>query len=185
MKKVIVFIFSIFLVACTTVQEETRVSSDLKVSQFNSLSYNFMGRPTFVSLESMSDGEKVLAISMDDYGSSSSLLRFSAKHVDDYRKIIDKYYQWEKLALERGDVFTKHLGEATTWGNIISGSLSFDFHSGNAANHYLLIKFCSLGKCLDDNAFYFDMKNTHILESLLKRLKNGEIEQTNLDAVYQ
>ena len=173
------------LSGCTTVQESTRLTTELEAKEYNSLYAQYLNRPTFTSIEKMSDGSTVLVISRDDYGLSTSPLRFSKKNVSKYTSLIDKYFEWNKLASSRGDAITKDIGKADTWGNSISGSLKFTFHSGNSANHYLSISFCAAGTCLDEQALYFDPKNTLELKKLLVQLKTNEDRVEDLDQIYR
>lgn len=144
-----------------------------------------MDRPTFSPLEQMSNGEVVLAISMDNYGYLTSVLRFSKNNVSEYQSLITKYLDWGKLAKSRDDAFTKEIGVATTWGNGLSVNLKFTFYSGNASTHFLSVSSCGVGTCLDDQSLYFDSKNAHVLEVLLGNLQSGLIQQKNIDSVYQ
>src|SRR6218665_1476884 len=105
----------ISICACTSVQQSTRLSTNLYAKEYNSVASKYMDRPTFSSVEQMSDGETVLAISIDTYGTAQNTLRLSKKHVNEYINLINKYFEWEKLAKSRKDAFTKEIGKASTW----------------------------------------------------------------------
>lgn len=178
-------ILTLVLVGCTTVEQSTRLSYGLDAKEYNSVYAKYMDRPTFTSIEKMSDGSTVLAISRDNYGNTYSPLRFSKDHVSKYTALIDKYTEWNKLATSRGDAITKEIGEAETWGNSMPGKLKFTFHSGNAQVHYLSVSFCAAGTCLDDQALYFDFKNTQKLKDILIQLGSGAVKAGNIDNVYK
>ena len=100
----------------------------------------YMERPTFVSLEDMSDGRSLMMIRMETYAvpstySSLSLspqaadalrnsqLRFLKEQVPGYVAAIDKFLEWAALASERKDAFTKEIGRVPTWANMATGHL--------------------------------------------------------------
>ena len=175
----------LLLVGCTTVEQSTRLSTSLEAREYNSVYAKYMDRPTSTSIEKMSDGNSVLAISRDNYGAISSPLRFSKEYVSQYTALIDKYSEWSQLATSRGDAITKKIGKAETWGNSMAGTLKFTFHSGNSAVHYLSISFCAAGTCLDDQALYFDARNTRELKSLLLQLGSGAVKTESVNDIYK
>ncbi|WP_270806325.1 hypothetical protein [Aeromonas sp. QDB62] len=183
------FLTSILLVVilsgCTSVQHSTRISTRLVTNEYNSVYSKYMERPTFVSIEKMSDDNIVLAVFRDNYGSTFSPIRFSKENVPNYIELIDKYFEWEKLARSRGDLITKEIGEANSWGNTASGSLRFKFHSGNSAEHYLSISFCAVGTCLDEQALYLDVNNAKELKNLLLQLDEKTQKAENINDVYK
>lgn len=178
-------LLALVLTGCTTVEQSTRLSTNLESREYNSVYSKYMVRPTFTSIEKMSDGNTVLAISRDNYGTTSSPLRFSKELVSEYTALIDKYFEWNQLAISRGDTITKEIGKAETWGNSMSGTLKFTFHSGNSAVHYLSIAFCAAGTCLDGQALYFDLKNSQDLKNLLVQLGSGTIKIEDTNAIYK
>ncbi len=56
------------LSGCASVQDTTRLSSNLQAAEFNSVASRYLERPTFVNLETFSTNEKVLAVQMTTYG---------------------------------------------------------------------------------------------------------------------
>ncbi len=184
MRSLTLAILLISIFGCTSVQQSTRLSTNLHAKEYNSIASKYMDRPTSSTVEKMSDGATVLAISIDNYGTTQSSLRFSKKHVTEYLNLINKYLEWEQLAKSREDAFTKEIGRADTWGNGIAGTLSFTFHSGNSSIHFLSVAFCATGTCLDETALYFDTKNAIELKALLKKFESGSIKQKDIDSVY-
>lgn len=100
--------------------------------------------------------------------------------VDQYVAFLDQYDRWRETAIERGDAITRELGRAPGW----HGDLKFEFHSGNAENHFLLISFCSVGTCLDNEALAFDAVSVDRLRTTLRRWQAGELEALDIGAIY-
>jgi hypothetical protein len=184
MKKMIVSFLLLLLFGCTSVQQSTRISSSIHAMQFNHVASKYMERPTFVSIEQMSDGESVLAVDMINYGPQQSSNRFSKKHVDTYISLIDKYLKWADLAKKNSDQLTKEIGDAPTWANMSTGTLKFTFYSGNQFNHYLEISFCAVGTCLEDQSLYFDEDNAKKLKQLLSNFSSGKIDNIDTSKLY-
>lgn len=134
----------------------------------------------------MSDAPSVIVIEMDQVGRAfepggvRNQFRMVPEGIDDYLALIDRYDEWRELATERGDSITREIGRAPAW----HGELKFEFHSGNAQNHYLLISICAVGTCLDDDSLAFDADNVGRLRGILTQWQSGEISTLDVDAVY-
>lgn len=176
------------LAACTSVSESTRLSTGLEAVEFNSIASGYQPRPTFVSLEMMSDGEEVLAIQMDQYGTTQYQYGYEMHHqfrmlpsaIPEYLALLDQYDRWRETAIERGDAITREMGRAPAW----HGELKFEFHSGNAQRHYLLVSICAVGTCLDGESLGFDSVNVDRLRQVLTDWQAGELQSLNVDAIY-
>lgn len=183
-------------------QRSDRVSTSLRPREYNSIASRYMERPTFVSIEEMSDGSSVLMVQMDTYSVPStyrdlnlsaeqrnalrhSQIRFLKDHVAEYVEAIDKFSEWEELARERGDAFTREIDRVPTWANMGSGNLVFSFHSGNDRNHFLVVAFSAAGTVLEDQALYFDASNIQELKRLLIAFSNDSLQRTDIDSVYR
>ena len=202
MKLIVPIICALALVGCTTVQKSARVSTSLHAQEYNSVASRYMGKPTFVSLEDMSDGKSVMMVQMETYAvpstySSLSLspqaadalrhsqLRFLREQVSGYVAAIDKFLEWAALAAGRKDAFTKEISRVPTWANMGSGSLKFSFHSGNDQAHFLVIAFAAAGTTLDEQAQYFDVPNAKELKRLLLAFASDSVQKTDIDGVYK
>lgn len=174
-------ILALALTSCTTVKESQRVSVPLTAQEFNSISSSYMGRPTFVSLETMSDGAEVLSVEVAMYANEPSAIRFLKTQAPEYQSAIDKYLEWNKLAKSRGDAITKDIKAIPVW----NGEGDFSFHSGNTNSHYLSIAFCAAGTCLTDRALYFDERGAKELKRLLGEYQAGSLKTTNIESVYK
>jgi hypothetical protein len=186
--RILIPVLAFTLTACTSVSESTRLSTGLEAVEFNSIASGYQPRPTFVSLEMMSDGEEVLAIQMDQYGTTQYQYGYDVHHqfrmlptaIPEYLAILDQYDRWRDTAIERGDAITREMGRAPAW----HGELKFEFHSGNAQRHYLLVSICAVGTCLDDQALGFDAVNVDRLRTTLRRWQAGELESLDIGAIY-
>lgn len=154
---------------------KTEIPSAIKSSEFNSVSSTYMKRPTFVTLNTRTKGKSWLDISMDRYGGRLSTNSFTQDGCDQYLAYIEKYFEWEKLALQDGDIINKKIGKAKN----ISLGISFYFVSGNENNHYLSIGYSQ------EYSQFFDHDEVIKLKDLLIRYKNGELKPIDVDKKYQ
>lgn len=174
--------------ACTSVSNSTRISYPLSADQYNGFLSNYTPRPTFITLENMSDGEAVLAVEMTQYGninpsivSPNFQFRMLKSAIPQYIALLDKYDAWRSQALNRGDAITKTIGRAPTWGQTSGVELEFTFHSGNARSHFLVIASCAIGTCVENQALVFDTTNVIRLRSILETAKGFRGFRVRLD----
>ena len=177
---------------CTTVAQETRISTPLSASEYNDIAARYMERPTFATVQAMTDGQEVLRLEMDTYGRNVDpttgiekpyTMVFDKRFVGEYLTLIDKYLEWEKLALERSDLIEKDLGSASTWSGLGgTGRLDFSFYSASASNHVLTIEYCAVGTCI--NPFNFTHPNVVELRKLLENFSAGRVGQADVDGIY-
>lgn len=164
---------------------ETRIQSDIAVLEYNDLRDNYMERPTFVSLRQRIGAEPALQIEVDQYGVEDGQLYFTPQSAQPLIDQIDKYLEWEAIALERGDQIDRKIGEAPS----ISGfKYVTSFFSGNAKSHYFVLGQCIMG-CLtgidQKYRFYFDHENAVRLQGLLTQFRDGKVQALNEDEVYK
>lgn len=133
-----------------------------------------------------------LKIEMDEYGTGFDArygavvphtTYFDKRFVDQYLALIDKYIEWEALAVQRGDVIDREIGVAKTWGVGGDIDLRFSLTSGNAANHFLLVESCAFGTCRD-RALHFTKSNAIKLRALLEDFAAGNVTEPDL-SVYR
>lgn len=199
MKAIIVGAFAaIALTACTTVSETTRLTSNIKGAVYNSVGNQYYDRPTFVRIETMSDGASVFVVEVEDYVSDrvsytsvgptsvNPQVRFTRENVPTYVEHIDKYLEWEATAVADGDQLTKTIGKADGWKNGPTQiTVQFGFHSGNASSHFLTLATCAIGTCVEEDAIYMSKTSALALKNELIQFGSGEIKSKNLDAKYQ
>lgn len=179
--------------ACTTLSAETRISSALRASEFNEVGSEYLERPTFVSVQSFSDGNTALQVLMDEYGTGyDPLLKTTTQHVTyfdkryvaDYLPLIDKYLEWEALAIERGDQIDRPVGVAKTWGVGGDIELKFGIYSSKTSQHLLIIERCAFGTCVD-KALNLTRSNASVLRSLLVDFAANKIGHVDTQSVYK
>lgn len=178
----------VFLSGCksTSVLSDTRVSSNVSASEFNSISSRYMERPTFISTKQYADGSRSLHINTDTYGRSESYIWLKETYIDEHIAMIEKYLEWEALASRDGDMFTKVIGKPIGSDNIVTHYLRYRFHSGNESNHMLMLAFCSSMICLEDDEIAFDQVNAKRLKSLYVSFKkNAFTTKDKLKTKYQ
>lgn len=193
-KIIVSAITAIALVACTTVSSETRIPTRVSASEYNSVAARYMERPTFATIQSLSDGEEVLRLEMDTYGSNVNpttglatpyTLPFDKRFGADYLALIDKFFEWEGIARERGDLIDREIGTASTWSNMGgTGTLKFSIYSASLEGQMLVIEYCVSVGC-SDQSFTFSRTNARELGRLLADFTEGRVGQANLDGVYQ
>ena len=181
-------------VGCTSIAKETRLSTRLAASEFNSVSSTFEERPTFVSLQTYSSGVVALVIDMDEYGMGKGaqygvdmpndyVIPFDTAKIDTYLPLIDKYFEWAELALSRGDIIQREIGSAPGAGYQAAGEIRFTLNSGNASRQYLLLELCIIGVC--QNAMNFTPENARELRAVLKRVQDGSVEHLDESSIYR
>jgi hypothetical protein len=162
----LIFIFSTYSFAKTI---ETNIPSDLNASEFNHVSSTYMPRPTFVTLNTKKNGKTWLDVTMERYGTGSTTNSFTQENCDKYIEYIDKYFEWESIALRDADIIEKKIGKAKN----VNLSISFYFFSGNEKDHYLAIGYSK------EYSQYFSHAEAAKLKALLLRYKNNELKVTD------
>ena len=179
--------------ACTTLSAETRIPSALQASEFNDVASQYMDRPTFVSVQSFSDGNIALQVLVDEYGTGyDPALRttipnatyFDKRYIADYLPLIDKYLEWETLAAGRGDLIDRQVGVAKTWGVGGDIELRFGIYSSKTSQHLLIVERCAFGTCID-KALYLTRSNASALRRLLVDFSADKIGHVDTQSVYK
>lgn len=181
-------------VGCTSIAKETRLSTRLSASEFNSVSSTYEERPTFASLQTYSSGVVALVIDVDEYGMGKGaqygadmpndyVIPFDTTKIGAYLPLIDKYFEWAELARSRGDIIQREIGVAPGAGYQAAGEIKFTLNSGNASRQYLLLELCILGVC--QNAMNFTPENAQELRVILKRVQEGRVEHLDESTIYK
>lgn len=171
----------------TGTQVETRYPSTIAAREYNSIAARYMDRPTFVVVRALNDGTQVLRVDRQRYTGQVSGFAFIKGHAATYEPLIQKYLEWESMAIARGDALTKEIGRGPTRGMAgqSGGEVKFTFHSGSAKVHYLMLSFCAFGTCLEDDAFYLDRDGATELITLLRRFESGALAPKDTGSVYR
>lgn len=179
---------------CTTMKEETRISSSLKAREYNDIYSTYSKRPTWLKMWTLSDGNTVLSVQMEHYAYNPTnhyspenmqprTVNFDQRFCSQYIELIDKYLEWEALAKTRGDSITKKIGTASSWSHLGTSKLSFMLHSGNENSHFLVVGLdTGLGVT---NDLYFDRSDAIELKKLILKLQSGKMSHTSVDSIYQ
>jgi len=186
MKKIIFSLsLVILLVGCKATSDISvkpiRIQSTINASQYNEFAVNYKERPTWVSYAEYQTIPNRLYIQFTKYGGDDSAkLYFMQDRVDKYLALIDKYFEWEAKATERGDILqSKELGYV----DLISGVKNkFSFYSGSSTNHYLIIEEGLLGQY--NSAMVFDKSNVQELKILFEDFVGEKIKVID-ESIYQ
>ena len=181
------------MTACTTLSAETRIPSTLRASEFNDTASQYMERPTFVAVQSFSDGNIALQVLVDEYGTgydpalgiaTQHVTYFDKRFIADYLSLIDKYLEWEALAAQRGDLIEREIGRAKTWGVGGDIELRFGIYSPKTSQHLLIVERCAFGTCVD-KALHVTRPNATILRELLVDFAADKIGNADTDSAYK
>lgn len=172
------------LAACATVTEQRRYPTGFSGRLYNSVSSQYAARPTEARAMKLSDGLEVLRVEVDlwvrgQYGETSTGVGYVRGNGAAYDAMFAKFLEWDALAKERGDVFTKVMGRAPS-GN---GELEFSFHSGAKGSNYLSVAFCFTGACVAHT--YYDPAAVRGLRDLVAKFEAGQMPATEPQGVYK
>lgn len=147
------------------VKTSQSVSSKLVAEEYNDIGSQYLDRPTFVSVEIMDDGSKVLCVTMKAYGPNAHEVRFFERDCGKYLVAIDKFLEWEAKAAQNKDIFEKVIAVIPEPNGF---NLGFVFTSGNEEHHYLNVCWTmgSLMGKISAPALTFDRENAQILRKL-------------------
>lgn len=179
MKRILLIVLSLALSACTTMKQE-RVNVDFKAAEYNNLSNSYTNMLTYAIDY---PEENVIGIHNEFYGGNSA----QSKNILFYRnstgesiKLIDKFLEWNNLAIERNEKPSKVIGIANQKdGPFYVHDLEFSIHEGSI----LVIK------SLDGNNFYPMTQQYHVsqakkLKLFLESYQSGSLKKIDYDA-YQ
>lgn len=157
--------------AAGMVETSQRVSSGLRGLQFNSVASDYMTMPTSVNIEKMRDGQKVLSVTVDSYGSIPHNVMFYERDITQCVAAIDKFLEWEKIAVTKQDLLEKEIAAVPAPSGM---TIYFVFTSGNERSHYLGIGHTMTGMLgkISAVSFYLDRVGAAKLRDHLLDLPN-------------
>jgi hypothetical protein len=177
-------VLAVALAGCATVTEERRYPTGFSGRLYNSVSSQYSARPTEARVLKLSDGGEALSVDVTlwapgQYGQTSVGVSYLRGNGTAYAAMFAKFLEWDALATERGDVFTKVMGRAPT-GN---GELEFTFHSGAKGSNYLSVGFCVVGPCISHT--YYDPVAVRGLRDLVAKFEAGQMPAAQPQGVYK
>jgi hypothetical protein len=180
----LLFTLSLILSGCVTYPDSagTLVSADISALRYNPVLMTYEPQPVFVSRS----GE---TLSFRYKGSTPQDLFLSIKKggTAPYIAAIDKYLDWELLARERGDLFTKKISSI----DYASGaSILARFQSLAKDKH--VVSFGIRSKLLGDDTsptgtseLRFDRESALRFKALLAAFEGGSLSDQKSDSVYR
>ena len=153
-----------------------RIDSDFQVLEFNSISSEYLPRPTFLELVIKNKGKQNLLIKTDfihkgEYAYLNKGLDFiplKLKYVEDYIAAVEKYLKWQAVASKDRDIFTKEISKVK--------SVKFSFASGNSKDHYFIFENCVVA-CTTER-YVLDYIGAQKFLKLLNKWKSGQLSTT-------
>jgi hypothetical protein len=169
--------------------DATRIHTNVKFFEFNSVASEYMARPTFANIKDYGLKDKILVFEADGYGGRMMEFSVSKEFVDENIEVINKYLKWEETAKSRGDLIDKEIATVRGWDMGPAYSRNhYLFHSGNKDSHYLEVTkgFKSIFGGFDKRAglipVTLDAVNARIIIKELIRYRDGNISTPELDA---
>lgn len=168
--------------------EPQRIQTNFVAHAYNSAANEYLPAATFLEIYPHKKGNDTLVIEVDDkYWNKtfnqyrSRFIRLEKRYSTEYIAAIDKYAQWADIATRDGDMITKEIGRVKAR----VGKHRFQMHSGNAANHYLVVELCPMF-CDGDDLITLDYENAMALRETLVAFGAGELAvNANIDGKYQ
>lgn len=162
-------------------KDKTRLDSNFKAMEFNSVASEYMDRPTFLELITYKKKPSQLWIHTDFIKKSDTaramggyeFVSLSVSAADEYIAAIDKYISWHEIASADGDIINKEI--ARPMGRKKSLKVKFGFYSANAKSHFLTLQHCAVGTCLEPK-ITFDIVNAKLLKETILTWKSGNLE---------
>lgn len=204
MKRIILILISLSICGCVSMvvpkYTETRFSTDIKLSTFNSVLSQFVTRPTFAKFTDFENPEltDAIYIQADGFGGSyNSMIGYTKNTLSlEINKLtanymvnaIDKYLKWEVKAAEKRDLLSKLIliTPAVERSNM-KYQWEISFYSGNETNHYMLFKMCMLSSVIGKTCgidIYIDKVNVLKLKSLINNYMNNKLDLSNRSESY-
>jgi len=187
-------------------QEETRFTSKVKLSEFNTLSGKYIDKFTTAYFSSYTTKDKT-GNKWDDqiryradaykafyyYGSTKIPLFLQVivrkSTIQSFNEIIDKYLTWNEKSLQNGDMFTKKIGIVDNYLNTASDMhywLDITFHSGNEKSNFMIINSCFdvMGSESCSHAATLNIASVKLLKSDIEKLKNDKFKHLDVKNSY-
>lgn len=196
---------SLFIVGCKVTPEipeytQTRFDIPIKLLEFNSVAGHYVDKTAFVSLTTYAKNEypETLTIEADGYGvnynkyagvtNNTIFVRFNKENTQVTIDAVNKYLDWQEQALKAGDMFTKEINATPKKESFgLETYDKYEFHSGNARNHFLIFSICSKSSLIGEQCTQraaLDRENAEKLKNIAQRYQEGELVKEDVASKY-
>lgn len=185
MKKILFILVCMLMQGCASnILNETRIISDVRSAQFNDIHSQYFARPTFATVFNYKNHGDVLTYEVDQYGKAQGEYSIPLYNIDEHRKILLKFLEWDNLSKKRNEMFTKEIGKIEGVWRASKWKYIFEFYS--ASENKNLLSVCPksdsfLFHCLgtDLKPLYFDVNNVKKILVDMEKVKSGKFKRTN------
>lgn len=179
MKRIIYFIlFSLFLSGCAQNTEKLQLKTSVQGRDYNSVGKLYLPVLTTSEIARDPSGKQAdqLWYLFDLYGNNKFALIITKNTASKNIDAIDKYLEWESIALKDSDIITKEISIVSPDAPLIQVNYKYGITSGDEKNHYLYISQCSGGLvdvCVHD--IYLDRENAIKLKNEINKFTYNQI----------
>lgn len=189
MKKYVSLLFIFVLQGCLVSvpsTTETRISTDLYLSQHNSISGRYQETKAFASVTEFQsgDGKEFLYYTADKYGTGKLWIAVPKSEVSTVVAGLNKYLEWSEKAKKNKDIFQKEITRfsAPSESSLINNFYKLDFFSGNSVSHFVLFSTCTSAGC--STTATVNEVNAKILVNELVKYESGSFNMENVASKY-
>lgn len=188
MKKYISLIILFMLQGCLTIPTttETRVSTNLYLSQHNSISGKYEKSKAFASVTEFQDGDgkEFLHYTADKYGTGQLWIAVPRSEINTVVAGLKKYLKWNEQAKRNKDLFQKDIVtfSAPSESSLIDNFYKLEFFSGNVQSHFVSFASCTAGTCVSTATV--DEADAKVLIVELTKYGNGAFSKRDVASQY-
>lgn len=186
MKKLLFVAMTTAIISSCASNDFVQIPTEVKGMVFNDIGSTYLERPTRAYLIDYPDGSKSLEYVVESYrmqaGSPVGIaLKIQEKNVSEHLAAFNKFLDWDKLAKQRKDNFSKEIAIVPT----TNGYNVYAFHSGNKNTNVLVSCFSMTNSsgCGYD-AITFTPQNVHRIIKEAEMLKNKTLKPVDT-SIYQ
>jgi hypothetical protein len=182
----------LFLASVSSVSAQTRsIPTNVQGSVFDPREAKYVAQPTVAELKRDKQGGIWLTLRSETgvydplvHMDMKPFVSFRKQDVSQYLALIEKFLAWDTTATQRGDTLTKEIGTVSKPGF----GKKYDkltFLSQSPTEHFLAISFCAIGTCTGSFDLVFSPTEAVELKDMLEALRDGRLEQTDIDSIYK
>lgn len=170
------------LMGCSslTPKKETRFTTSVNISEYNSIANQYMHKPTFGTIQHFNEYDAYY-IKASRYGQGYLGIYITPDNLTSYQTALTKYLKWNEIALNNNDLVDKTIvsfeQSLTTWKLV--------FFSGSEKSHYFTVQACTDGLIETCTTMAtLDSLNVKRLLSELDRFKQGTLLKIDTGSKY-